>query len=367
MSATFFCDPHVASDLLAVCQGEGWITPKTVQKTRILLEHGLHPEQALIGTGLVTPDQYGEALTHLFDIPFARPAARSKFVGSLPRLDRDWLVKQRAVMLDQDVSTLLVAFADPSDVKAMKAVTSAVQAHGLRLVPAVTLWSDIRPTKEPLSATMRSIRRQLQHHLDHAATSHVEMGADANGWHVSHESVQCLDKDLIPHPPSSSSALTLHLLRQKESSFSDWSIVLHPTSHGAVLSLKRQAKNASQAHPLEWSQIFEAFTQHPEGVLVFVSSGVDLLQTQAEQYGWLQKKEAVHWRTQPNIPAIYCAEEEAEQEEAMHAALSGRPVVAYQQTSDLRWIEPLQHALVPISVLERHAVPNGMAWTSRSL
>lgn len=367
MSATFFCDPHVASDLLAVCQGEGWITPKTVQKTRILLEHGLHPEQALIGTGLVTPDQYGEALTHLFDIPFARPAARVRFAGRFPRLDGDWLAEQRAVILDQDISTLFVAFADPSNIKAIKAVTSAVQGYGLKLVPAVTLWSDIRPRKRPPVASVSSIRRHLLDRLDRAATSHLEIGADADGWHISHQSIQFLDKDLLPHPHASAPALAVHVLHQQDPSFSDWNMSLHATSYGAALTLKRQENNAIHTHPLDWSQAFEVFSQHPKGVLIFVSSEQDLLQARAKQRGWLPENNEGHWRTQPELPAIYRVEEEEDQEEAVHASLSGRPVVAYQKTSDLSWAKPLQYAGIPVSVLERHVVPNGMAWTSRSL
>ncbi|MBP6945105.1 hypothetical protein KBD61_05305 [Patescibacteria group bacterium] len=367
MSATFFRDLHVVSDLLAVCQGEGWLTPKTVQKTRVLLEHGLHPEQALIGTGLMTPDQYGEALTHMFDIPFTRRVALPRSARRAPRLDADWLVEQRAVMIDEDVSTLLVAFADPSDAKAVKAVASAVQAHGLELVPAVTLWSDVRPAYTPPLATVSSIRRQLQNRLDHASTSHVEIGCDTHGWHVSHQSVQALDRDLITHSPASAPALAMHLLRHRERAFADWSISHSATSHGAVLTLKRQEDQAAQTHPLDWSQAFEVFTQHPEGMLIFVASGQDLVQARAEQQGWLLEKEEAHWRTQPDLPAVYQVEEEEYQEEAVHAALSGRPVVAYQKTPDVRWAEPLQYAHIPVSILQRHVVPNGMAWTSRSL
>ncbi len=367
MSATFFCDPHVVSDLLAVCQGEGWLTPKTAQKTRVLLEHGLHPEQVLIGTGLMTPDQYGEALTHIFDIPFIRRATLSRSTRRAPRLDADWLSAQRAVMMDEEVSTLLVAFADPSDTKAVKAVASAVQAHGLELVPAVTLWSDIRPAYTPPLAAISHVRRHLQYHLDQASTSHLEVGSDRHGWHLSHESIQALEPDLITHPPASAPALTLHLLRHGQQAFTDWKLSHHPTSHGAILTLKRQKDQAAQMHPLDWSQTLEMFTRHPQGVLVFVASGQDVLQVQAEQRGWLHQEEGAHWRTQPGLPAIYQVEEKESQEEALHAALSGRPVVAYQKTSDVRWAEPLQYAHIPVSILERHVVPNGMAWTSRSL
>lgn len=367
MSVTFFCDPQVVSDLLAMCQGEGWLTPKTVQKTRILLEHGLHPEQALIGTGLMTPDQYGEVLTHMFDIPFTRRAILPRSTHRTPRLDAHWLVEQRAIMIDEDVSTLLVAFADPSDAKAIKAVASAVQAHGLELVPAVTLWSDIRPTCTPPLVAISSVRRQLQHRLDQACTSHLEIGSDAHAWHISHQSVQSLDADLISHPPASASALNLHLSHHRKQALAGWNISHHPTSHGAVLTLRRQEDQGTQTHPLDWSQAFEAFTQHANGVLIFVSSGQDLLRTRAEQQGWLREKEEAHWRTRPDLPAIYQVEEEEYQEEAVHAALSGRPVVAYQKTPDVRWAEPLQYARIPVSILERHAVPNGMAWTSRCL
>ncbi len=367
MSATFFRDPSVVSDLLAVCQGEGWLTSKTVQKTRVLLEHGLHPEQALIGTGLITPDQYGEALTHVFDIPYTRRVTLPRSTRRAPRLDINWLSQQRAIIIDEDRSALLVAFADPSDTRAVKAVANAVQAHGLELVPVVTLWSDIRPAYTPPLAAVSSVRRQLRHHLDEASTSHLEIGSDTRGWHLFHQGVQSLDAGLITHPPASASALTLHLLRHQGQSFADWNISHEPTSHGAVLALRRPGDHVKERHPLNWSQAFEGFIRHPEGVLIVVSSEQDFLQARAEQQGWLREKKEAHWRTQPDLPAIYPVDEEQGQEEAVHAALSGRPVVAYQKNPDMHWAKQLQYAHIPVSILERHRVPNGMAWTSRSL
>ncbi len=365
MSTAFFRDPHVVADLLAVCQGEGWLNPKVVQKTRVLIEHGLHPEQALIGTALLTPDQYGEALTHIFDVPFARPVSSSRRSSRPTRIDIAWLATQRATIIDEGVAKLIVAFADPSDTDALKAVEHVVQAHGWELVPAVTLWSDIRPSQGVPLSTVGTARRQLEQTLEQASTSHIEMGNDAHGWHVTHESVQSLDGNVIKAASTSAPALLLHLHRHAQQSKSDWNLSHHRTSHGSILVLHREGNAVLESHPLRWSNILQAFTQSPQGMLVFVASTADV-QAQREEYRWLEEGEA-HWRTHTQVPALYQVEEEDAQEEAVHAALSGRPVVAHQKTADLRWLKPLQHAHIPVSILERHAVPNGMAWTSRSL
>lgn len=365
MSTAFFRDPHVVADLLAVCQGEGWLNPKIVQKTRVLIEHGLHPEQALIGTGLLTPDQYGEALTHIFDVPFARPVSSPRRPARASRIDSVWLAGQRAAVIDESVTKLIVAFADPSDTNALNAVEHAVQAHGWELVPAVTLWSDIRSTQGVPLSTVGSARRHLQHALEQASTSRIEIGNDAHGWHVTHDSVQSLERGVIKVASTSAPALTLHLQRHAEQRESNWNLSHHATSHGSILVLQREERNVSQMHPLKWSQAFQEFTQTPRGMLVFVTPVSDI-QPKREEYGWLEEGEA-HWRTHAHMPAVYQVEAEDGQEEAVHAALSGRPVVAHQKTADLGWLEPLQHANIPVSVLERHAVPNGMAWTSRSL
>ena len=57
------------SDLLDACQARQWLTAETARKAAWLLESGLHPEQVLLGTGLITLDQFGELVNEGLVVP----------------------------------------------------------------------------------------------------------------------------------------------------------------------------------------------------------------------------------------------------------------------------------------------------------
>ncbi|MDQ5919814.1 MAG: hypothetical protein QG668_541, partial [Patescibacteria group bacterium] len=48
--------------LLEAAYTRGWLTSDAREKSVFLLEQGLHPEQVLIGTGLLTPSRYSACI-----------------------------------------------------------------------------------------------------------------------------------------------------------------------------------------------------------------------------------------------------------------------------------------------------------------
>lgn len=60
------------SEILDACLAKQWLTPEASRKAAWLLDHRLHPEQALLGTGLLSLDQFGELVASGVVAPYER-------------------------------------------------------------------------------------------------------------------------------------------------------------------------------------------------------------------------------------------------------------------------------------------------------
>lgn len=361
MSTSFFHDATVVSDLLAVCQGEGWLSPTVRPKVQIMIEHGLHPEQALIGTGLVSPEQYGEALSQLFEVPFVRKtegAARHVDV-----LNGATLNKARAFVADRDPSSALVAFADPSHPEALQMIDRALQRMGIALVPAVALWSELQSTNLTPQRAVASLRRQLEHALAQSSATQFEVGSSENDWHTHHEGLHVHDRSWQEHHPAAAgSALVAHLTYHTPT---DWQVREVQTSQGSLMQLQRETVHTHEAHPLNWSQAMQIFASTGKGVCVVVRA--DKSTEKLLHRRWPKAVAGAHWRASLNQPHVYHAQEADEREEALHAALSGRPVLVLQPDEQVGWLQGLRPLGIPVSCLTRTVLPEGAAWTAHTL
>ena len=158
-------------------------------------------------------------------------------------------------------------------------------------------------------------------------------------------------------------ALALHLGRYAKQDIPDWRVESQPTSEGTRLRLTRTAPLPPETHPLDWSQAFQSFVEGKSGVCVLIRSGEEEGRRR-QQHGWMEKDLWRHWREQPKMVHVYPGRTEEEREEIVHAALSGRPVVVTQAHADVAWLKPVASLRIPLYILERHVVPQGMAWTA---
>jgi hypothetical protein len=74
-----------------------------------------------------------------------------------------------------------------------------------------------------------------------------------------------------------------------------------------------------------------------------------------------------HWRTSMQQPHVYRVRGEEEQEEVLHAVLSGRSALILQENNDVEWLQVAPALGIRISRLERCATPEGAAWISYDL
>jgi hypothetical protein len=356
-----FHDPSVVADLLTVCQGEGWMSPAVQAKTQIMMEQGLHPEQVFIGTGIVSTEQYGEALSRLFDVPFVRKTPAAARHTSL--IDEQTLARARAFVADRDPSSALVAFADPSDTEALQTIDQALQKKGISLVPAVTLWSDLRTQHATKPHSAASLRRNLEHSLARSGTSTLELGHVDAGWYVHHQGLSEHDTAWQrTHASTATPALAVHL---KANPLVGWRVQSTPTTHGTMMRFEREEPHALGVHPLDWSQSVQRLMSEGQGVLVIIHADKAVESLLANRFP--QAEIGTHWRTSMQQPHVYRVRGEEEREEVLHAVLSGRSALILQQNNDVEWLRVAPVLGIRISRLERCATPEGAAWISYDL
>ncbi len=337
MLTSFFHDPHVVSDLLALCQTEGFVSPRVRCKVEIMVAHGLHPEQALIGTGLLSPEQYGEALSHLFDLPFVRKQDTPD--RSIGVLDLETLSRVNAFVVDRDPTSALVAFCDPSSPEALRMVDGALEHLQMTLVPAVTLWSDVRKKQTRASASAGTLRRRLETTL---STSGIAL----------------VDGEKM-HARSVTSSLMLQLRRKMPEG---WNGKTVSTSHGHMIEWNPTSPYVPGAHPLEWSDAMRRFGQAKGGVQVVIRPDDSAKKMLTDR--WPQAEPGTHRQAGDESPCLYHIEHEHEQEEALHAALMGRTICVIQSQEEMAWLRPLSEVGIPVTCFRRHLLPEGAAWTS---
>lgn len=363
MSAFSFHDASVVPDLLAVCEGEGWVSPAVRTKVDIMIEHGLHPEQALIGTGVVSAEQYGEALSQLFDIPFVcRTDASVRYANLIPERI---LTDARAYVADRDASSALVAFADPSDPQALHAIDQALGRIGVTLVPAVTLSSDVSSMRAMAPSSAATLRRRLEAAFAQSGTTSFECGQMNANWYTHHEGVHACDRAWQKeYAPATSSALAMHLTRHMPTG---WQVCHVPTSQGRIIRYTRENASPADTHPLDWSHVMQ--DNRRGGVRVIVHADQTTEKMLCDHFPVAE--EETHWRDPSAVrmdrPYVYRVREADEREMALHMALSGRPVLILQEEKNTDWIRVLPPIGIPVSCLTRTVVPEGAAWTSHAL
>lgn len=355
-----FSDPGIVSDLLRLCVAEGWIAPRIKEKVRVLVDHGLHPEQALLGTGLLNVDQYGEGLSRVSGLPFVRVAQSSS--PSLPVwLNTSVCLQARAKVVEMGDGVLSVALADPTDAKARASLRQVAASLGVSIRWFVTLWSDVRPPSSRSAGTVASLRRRCMARLRETHASYAELVDGGVEWYFSHDQIgKAKPSWLSDYPSTSLSALSLHVKRHTFEG--EWSVDSGRTAHGMSLRWNASSSSHLHPHPLRWAQSWSNLRLQGGIALVFGVSE-SFMKMLAEQEGWKWAHASDPWRESPHIPHIYRLDSLPEQEEACHAALSGRAVILLSPSvPSPSWLDHVRQLEVPISKVQRLSVPEGTAW-----
>ncbi len=341
--------------LIGTCQSQGWLSASAAERAESLCRHGLHPEQALLGTKLIDEDRYGEALSQAHDLPFMRVLSESaeRVRDLLPEpLQRDAQVMPLAL----DQKDLFVGYTDPSDTQRMKAVSRAGLEQGLRVKPFVILvsdWRAHRPSMPWADVTTDRLERSIISAADagqvhgfwiHAADrmAHVHLG------HTDHTLPS------FSFPRAFLPALRLRLERRSERN--PWMVERSLNGMDQAIHVVRSDTYDEESHPTEWMEGLQDFVKQPNGLLVVLRPDAFLRRQLTEQF--VDGTETGS-RKQP----CWIDARDAEGKElALHAAMLGRTTVAFAKADDAWWQEAAQ-AGIPVRVLQATHLPRQVAWS----
>lgn len=325
--------------ILEAAYQRGWLLRSVQEKLRFLIEGGLHVEQALLGTGLLTVSQYVELIQGAFGL-------------TLGRLDQDRFTRaaSKAELPDG------VERATDEDGKAFLLVSDGWRWQDERWfkdkAPKLfVLRSDIlrwKRTAGPVDLAVSPWWEALSKHRATEARIALErgkgevwIGADAKaspGLELDREELPALQAWFEAGYP------------QRE-----WRAKRLPGTESDVL----EATHLANAHPLERLNVWRAFLSRPQGVMVCVAPDA-WLEREIEHLPEPQAH-AEHWtigslvRVRPQT--------EHDREVAWHAALSGAAICWIEDVpQELDWMRSLAQAGISVHVVRSRHTPHGTAW-----
>lgn len=266
------------ADLNRYIVSRGWMSLQNAEKTRLLCELGLHPEQALVGTGMLGADEYEEAMSQMDGPNFSVEA-----IHELPVIRS---------------SRLLRTILDAAD---------AAETHHV----------------------------------------YLEQGPHGSDVILSHDIRQEPD---FSFPSGPFAALRLRLRRT--ASASGWNVEEREKGNGFTMLLSRSAFDESAPHALDASDVWNSFWQNPQGLLVL----------QGQNPTWRQVMESP-----PESAICFEASDAASCEEALHAALAGKTVLAHTPPSAESWWEAGAEAGIPVRVIAAREHLEGTSWEAHQL
>lgn len=330
--------------ILEAAYRRGWLLRSVQAKVAFLLERGLHIEQALLGTGLLTMMQYAEIVEELFQI-------------KLERLDQDSLtLAVTAGRVPDGVEAAL-----NEEKKPVMLVSDAwlwTEEAWYKKAPAVipVFRSDLLRWKrrtEPVDFAVSVWFEALSRHQATEARLSLEQGK-GEVW---------LGADAHAEPD-------LELVREEVPALQAWFEAGYPRKEWEVKRIPGvesdtiEMVHKTNDHPLSQMQTWQAFLRRPKGVLVCLSPDAWLeqklehLNEVREHAELLAATELVRVRPQT----------EQDREAAWHAALSGCPLCWIEDAPrEHGWMRTLADAGVPVLVVRSRSTEHGGVWEAYSL
>ncbi len=299
--------------LLEAAHARGFLTRMAKERALLLIEEGLHPEQALLGTGLLTRSQYGELVkvcfqTNILSLDMSETHERSSL-----RADA-WVSKDASLgvpVLRSDVERYFRRH-DPLDLSvawwleklAAHRVTEA--RIGLEQGQGVVLLG----SEQRLEPTLTLSREEVP-----AVQAWLETGYGSKAWHASRE----------------------------EGLEGDW------------LTLVSRQEN----HPLTSRTTWKTWFARPQGMVFVIQPDAWLLH-ELSQLSVLQQQTPVF--DAPRMTRVVSPNEQ-ERELALHTVFAGCPVCWVDEDARvLQDARPLAKRGIPVRVIRRRPTCCGSAW-----
>lgn len=331
--------------LLTTALRRGWLSERAATNVQSLVAHGIHPEQALVGTGLLHIDQYAELLSDASGLPFVQVPAES--IHQLQDEDlHEHLHHTKAIPLVGGSNELLLGFAEPH-AHHMDALEQKLKDKNTSMQKFVVSHADWKrnqeKTRKPVS-TVRDLFLQAQQRGARHITIEEAPNATLVAWkRHTHTPEQW---------PASLLSELLALFRRTQE-YQGW--MIDEQNHGGHrrLQLQRVSHQKQADHPLDWSHALGQFFREPKGVLVVETGDTYILKKLAFRF-------VDEDQTGEDEPGLYQIKSEEQREDALHESLLGRPLVVID-TAKL-WTDRLSSSGVPLVCVTQSRHPEGIAW-----
>lgn len=343
--------------VLEVCHSRRLLSPIAESRVRHLCQRGLSLEQALVGTGLLAAEQYGDVLSQLTGLPFAGELTRNEVGEEL--LAEEMRRAHRLHPLFQEGQDLSVGFADPESAESIGEVRRLLRKAGINLRAFVILqgeWQHLYPSSESSVFRLGTwIRERLRSERAQSAST-LTFVHQSSALHLFYDGQKESDvMQEIPFPEAIFPALRLYIQRVQHQG--EWSLDAQASTHEMVRMIRQPGMSIHHAlHVMQDLDTGDASTPS----LSFIIDGDHY----AQQY-LAQTRSADLWQSSWYAqPATF-----SEAEEVMHAVLSGSSGVALVSSSLFDETLSLWHALheagIPLRVIRVHRLTSGdMAWES---
>lgn len=318
--------------VLEVARTSGAIGAGDFETVRVLAEQGIDPEQILVGGGVVTRHQYADWLSQVSGLPTADilPDTQTHLDGLTQEL-----IERGVLPILVSKKAAEVAFTNPEP-GLMDEVRTIALNTSKEFRPSVMLVAEFRrriPWKETVVHPIRTLRRLFSE-------------ADKRGSHQirllpSHQSLHAFfdagSDSPMTLPLRESPAIRLRLARM--GSKSGWHLQTSRSGTEPVLFLVR--RKGSGLHPLEWSQLP---TADRKGLTLVIAPDAFTVHQFSGQ-----------------MAEAFDGDDEDGQEQALHAALAGKPALAVA-SQDGDWYKPASLAGVDVRIVRGHRSGSGIAW-----
>ncbi len=323
----------------------GWLLRATEQKARFLIEQGLHPEQVLLGTGLLTLSQYAELVKAVFGL-------------TLERLDQDrWSLRGVSGELPEGVEA---------------AVSEEGEAGWLVSDPwedVVSVWRT--SVSGPMCFVFRSdlLRwRRRPEPTDFAVSAwwRTWQGVRATEARI------CVEQGVghVWVGPDAEPAPMLALVKEEVPALQTWFEAGFPcqawkgTRISGVEGDLLEVVAHEAAHPLARLVGWQEFLRQPRGVLLCLAPDAWL---EARLASVQEVAQAQHLFEREDLQRIHPRDPQG-RELASQAALAGISFCWIEDApEETGWIRPLAQAGVPVLVVRRRETLHGSAWEAYHL
>lgn len=337
----------------------GALTVEAEKKCQLLLEGGLHPEQVLIGTGLVSIEGYTQAIRSLFSVELVRldedALALTEWPFAIPEQYADM-----AQLFEREDQSRVLAVADVWDWPESVWKNVASQAKKRSIEVQSCFLSELQAFQRPAQNNV-SIGALAEWGTLFLATASEKKAHAAFLFPLQKEGEVYFDEWKQPETALTVPASLLPTIRvavEDGPLSQEWRSKEEQMTIGSVLALTHRE---GATHPLQRLQSFERFWHASHGCLLCVDLD-PFARAFVEERAPMREQKDYAWKQTPSFSSMDVTNEEGGLEEIAHRLLAGERVCLFVSEKQLAFFSEIARVGVPLHVLRARRHEGEIAW-----